>query len=401
MPSKFRPVVLGQSCFCIGSLRLHLSRAPLVLPTSTVHHQLATWYQHLRLATYQNPKVSAMGSFSLFCNFPVELQLAIWEFAAIQPETPEPEVCLAWPLNLDELSPFEVPVLPFTVDTAWPGIAHACRASREVFLASRSVRFSPVAGFAVPYRRFIPAIDTLYCGRAQIGGVFGFLTRPKNLHVARDLRHLAVELSITVAVERIGQLIYQHVACLRTLSIVVPSTMDNTSHEQHVPFLPPKRRCRLRDIPSEILNRMKIMESRRSLTPVQEYLHERRDAMETWVRDQVHVYEWAKREGTAWSTEDSCFSGLEIKAQTFVEYRSTNNQEQWVEVCQDRLLGKDGWTAPRPRRIEAADRKNPEEYRVLDDDSGLPGLEEYRADLVRLYGLVAHAVEVDHMNEVE
>lgn len=78
-----------------------------------------------------------MASFPQFSRLPVELQLAIWELAVADPQ---PEVCIAWPMNIDaEASiPPEEPALPFTVDTAWP---------------------------AVPYRRFIPAIDTLYCGR--------------------------------------------------------------------------------------------------------------------------------------------------------------------------------------------------------------------------------------------
>ena len=331
-----------------------------------------------------------MESFSLFCHFPGELQLAIWEFAAIQPDIPEPEVCLAWPLNIEyDSRPPEDPVLPFTVDTAWPGVAHACRASREAFLASsRAVRYSPAAGFAVPYRRFIPAIDTLYLGQAQISAVLRFLSRPENLHIARDLHHLAVELSTsgsTLLV--IGRQLREGLACpcIRTLSIVVPGTMDSPSHKLHVPFLPPERRCRLRDIPNETLNDIKIIASGKGLMmSLQEHLDRRWGTVHRWVRDHPlgpvvrhsAVDEWADHEGTAWSTENGWCVGLELKAQTFVEYRSINNQEQWVEVCQDRLLGEEAWPPPRPRRIAAADRKNPEKYRVLDDDSRMPSREE-------------------------
>ena len=194
-------VVLRQSCFCITLLsslaqqHSHLVNppaetcptplrcsplrwAPHVTSTPTIHHQLATPCNLPEPEHHQN---FAMESFSLFCHFPGELQLAIWEFAAIQPDIPEPEVCLAWPLNIEyDSRPPEDPVLPFTVDTAWPGVAHACRASREAFLASsRAVRYSPAAGFAVPYRRFIPAIDTLYLGQAQISAVLRFLSRPE------------------------------------------------------------------------------------------------------------------------------------------------------------------------------------------------------------------------------
>jgi hypothetical protein len=89
--------------------------------------------------------------------------------------------------------------------------------------------------------------------------------------------------------------------------------------------------------------------------------------------------------GTAWSTSDCCFSGLEIKAQTFVEYTMTeNNQGQWVEVCKDRLLGEhgiEGDVAPEPRHILVMDRKNPEQYRVLDDDNALYSTEEFKLTL--------------------
>ncbi|GAB1309947.1 hypothetical protein MFIFM68171_00157 [Madurella fahalii] len=57
---------------------------------------------------------------------------------------------------------------------------------------------------------------------------------------------------------------------------------------------------------------------------------------------------------------------------------------RWVEVCKDRLLGGDELeddAAPEPRRIPVTDRKNPEEYRVLDDDSGWYSTEEFKLTL--------------------
>ena len=106
-----------------------------------------------------------MASFLQFSRLPIELQLAIWELAV---PDPEPEVCIVWPMNIDDEAsiPPEEPALPFTVDTAWPAVAHVCHAAREAVLAPGAVRLrhSPAAGIAVPYRRFIPAIDTLYWG---------------------------------------------------------------------------------------------------------------------------------------------------------------------------------------------------------------------------------------------
>ncbi len=336
-----------------------------------------------------------MGSFPLFSNFPIELQLAVWEFAAIQPEPPEPEVCIAWPLDIEDDErgePAEDPVLPFTVDTAWPGIAHACHASREAFLASGAVGYSPTAALAVPYRRFIPTIDTLYWGQAQVFAMLNFFNRPWNLHIAQDLCHLAVELNAAaVAMDRIGELIRLRATCIRTVSIVVPGTMDSPSYKRWLGFLPPARRCRLRDIPNETLNEVRIgmFENDKNPIPLQEYLHERRGAIR--LRNPTRgraVPWWAEPEDTARNTEDDCFVGLEIKAQTFVEYAFTNNQVQWVEVCQDRVLDEDsGWPHPGPRRIAAADRKDPEKYRVLDDDSAMLSREEYVAELVRRFGV--------------
>lgn len=54
---------------------------------------------------------------------------------------------------------------------------------------------------------------------------------------------------------------------------------------------------------------------------------------------------------------------------------------------QDRLLGDEPEDdrAPEPRRIPVTNRKNPEEYRVLDDDSGWYSMEEYKLTLSQSY----------------
>jgi hypothetical protein len=177
---------------------------------------------------------------------------------------------------------------------------------------------------------------------------------------------------------------------LRTLGLVVPGTMDLPTPV--VPFLPPRRRCRLRKISDEGLDEITI-----SYVPflepgeinpmsLRKYLDKQRAGLDRHERHFV-VHE---DEGTTWSTRDRRFNGLEITAQTFVEYsRAENNQEQWVEVCkgQDRLLGikPEDRTAQIPRRIPPADRRHPGEYRVLDDDSGWYSMEEYRTDTEREY----------------
>ena len=327
-----------------------------------------------------------MAFFPLFSNFPAELQLAIW---ALGVPDPEPEVCIVWPLSIEQYSDKE-PALPLIVDTTWPAVAHVCRNARSAVLESGVLRLrqSPTAGFAVPYRHFIPVIDTLYWGRYQAGAMHRFLRQPENAIFARDLRHIAVELTATYPQSELAELIRQRAVFLRTLSVVLPTTTDSSSTAAS--FLPPARRCRLRDITGQMLHEIKLtqvpaLESHEKMPmPLQEYLDKRRGDLDSHVRKFAVLGD----EGTAWSTRDGCFSGLEIKVQTFLEYAmAEDNQAQWVEVCGNRLLGHhlDDDTAPEPRHIPVADRKNPEEYRVLDDDSGWYSTEEFKLTLQRGY----------------
>ncbi|KAK4099394.1 hypothetical protein N658DRAFT_498530 [Parathielavia hyrcaniae] len=329
-----------------------------------------------------------MASFPLFCDFPVELQLAIWALAL--PDL-EPEVCIVWPLQIMNFPiADEEPALPFTVDTAWPAVAHVCRTARQVAHTSRALRLrhSPNAGFAVPYRHFIPAIDTLYWGRNQAEAMYTFLLKPENASFARELRQIAVEVAGTYPHDQLANIIRQRAVYLKTLSFVLPSTQG--SHSTTLSFLPPARRCRLRHIPSSSWDEVKLARvtflraGERVPMPLREYLDKRRRDMEEYVRG----FNVQREEGTAWISRNGggSFSGVDIKAQTFVEYKTTvveNNrqQEQWAEVCQNRLLGgfelQDA-AAPHPRRIAVAKRKNPEEYRVLDDDSAWWSAEEFK-----------------------
>ncbi len=337
-----------------------------------------------------------MASFPLFSRFPVEIQLVIWEFAAAL--DPEPEVCVAWPLLIEQYTrPPEEPALPFLVDTAWPAVVHVCRVAREAALKSGAVqlRYSPVAGFAVPYRHFIPAIDTLYWGKFQTGAMRLFLYRPENASLARDLRHLSIDLSGWSPAFEVAKLIRRKLVDLRTLSMVFPATANVP--ETLLPFLPPARRCRLRTMSDKALD--EITMARAPLLRAEEsgplplslrtYIDKQRENFGRHVRE----FSVQGPEGTAWSTRDDSFSGLEITAQTFVEYRRTGDQEQWVETCQDRLVPRpgQGTTAPRPRYIWPEDRKRPEEYRVLDDDNSQCSLEENRAYIQRWQGQAPHS----------
>jgi len=337
-----------------------------------------------------------MAFFPLFCNLPVELQLAIWALAAAQ-DPPQPEVCIAWPLKIDDYpTAHDAPTVPFIVDTAWPAGVHVCRAAREVALGTLRLRHSPVAGFAVPFRHFIPAIDTLYVGLHQVIATLNFFGRPENAALARQMRRVAFEASCISGAEasHVATFIRQRAANLQSLSVVLPGTCDIPAYGML--FLPPARRCRLRDMPGETVDGLKVtkipvmdLEEHETLPmPLRVYFEKRRGDMARI----IHSLAVTGDEGTAWSDRDGTFGGLEIKAQTFVEYRyctANSPQEQWVEVCEERLLGKydlgheDGARAPQPRPVPPAARKDPEQHRVLDDDSGWYSWEEYRSTLPR------------------
>ncbi len=290
-----------------------------------------------------------MTSFPLFTLLPVELQLAIWAYAAV-PDL-EPEVCIAWPLKLEEYrNPPERPSIPFIVDTAWPAAAHVCRAARAAVFESGALRLrhSPAAGFAVPYRLFIPEIDTLFVGHYQAGAVLAkFFARPENARFARALRHLAVEV---YAAENhrsaLASFVRQQAANLRTLSIVLVSSA--VSKPCRGSFLPPARRCRLRDISGDALDNIAVKDvwasgyiPKRENMPLPMYLDFCRQRMDRHVHS-FPMVAWGG-EGTAWSPADNSFSGLVIKAQTFVEYAGAGSagdkEERWVEVCEGRMLG--------------------------------------------------------------
>ena len=334
-----------------------------------------------------------MASFPLFSSFPVEIQLAIWAFAAIL--DPEPEVCLAWPLNINEYNrPPEQPALPFTVDTAWPTVAHVCRAARDAALNSGAIqlRHSSLAGFAVPFRHFIPAIDTLYWGQFQAGAMYLFLKEPENANIARDLRHISLDLTGWYPLSDLAELIRQRAVDLCTLSMVLPNTANLPSAS--LKFLPPTRRCRLRTIPDSALDEITIARvaflraGESEPMSLRKYLEKQRGALDR------HVRGWPVHgpEGTAWSSKENSFSGLDVMAQTFVEYRCAllgDNREQWIEArnLENRLSASpQDDAAPNPRHIPVASRKNPEEYRVHDDDSSWYSYEEFIEDTGRLHG---------------
>ncbi|KAK3900563.1 hypothetical protein C8A05DRAFT_17150, partial [Staphylotrichum tortipilum] len=266
------------------------------------------------------------------------------------------------------------PAPPLLVDTAWPAIAHAARGAA---LASGAVRlrYSPTAGCAVPYRHFIPAIDTLYLAvRLQLLHMLRFLTEGGSSHIGRHLRHLAISMNTMSFSDRIPLFIWRKARRLRTLSIVFPGAMDLESSNQR--FALPERRCMLREMPDSALDQHMVAQELGETAP-----------RSFWqllgkVRETVGSRACLMFTGTKWtefpprSSRKDVRSGLEVKAQTFVEYsRAEDGRGQWVEVCRDRLLPSEG-LHPRPLNVVPEDYKNPEKYRVLDDDIGWWHLKE-------------------------
>ncbi|KXX79427.1 hypothetical protein MMYC01_203514 [Madurella mycetomatis] len=303
-----------------------------------------------------------LTSFTVFSKLPLELQLAIWEL--VIPD-PVPEVCITWPLYLERMRHDE-PIQPLIVDTAWPAVTHVCRTSRRAVLKSGQLRrrYSPTAGLDVPFRMFDPAIDTLYIGRWQTDVMVRFLVRPENAPLARALRHIAIETAAAYPPSDLAEVIRKSAIFLKTLSFLIPDLSD--SHRLHS-FLPPAGRFRLRDIPDDVVRRISLTGvpfvdplglATVSLPSWMEIIHRRMDE---------HVINWNVQgdEGTAWSTKDKSFSGVEFKVQTFVEYTMTADEGPRWERGSRELKNQQP-------NFELRERKNPEEYRVLDDDREPP-----------------------------
>ncbi|KAI9147285.1 hypothetical protein HJFPF1_13324 [Paramyrothecium foliicola] len=314
-----------------------------------------------------------MARFSFFSKLPLELQDAVWNFALANLEDPQPEVCLIWPLGIDSHNAIvEGPALPLTVDAPWPSIFHVCRASRE--FTERSgllrLRFSPVAGFAVPYRLFNPAHDTLYWSRGQANAMDVFFKQPMNEELARSLRHIAVEIGVNFPPSILTELIRERAPHVRTLALVLADTAESPSIKQR--FIPPARRCRLKDIPDKVLKATTVTD-----VPFLEPEMKRRQSLDAFLKAMLsemdyHVREFGitedeetGNEATAWSSADQSFTGIIFKAQTFVEYSGS----EWVEVCGSRKFDLDSRESPE-NSIAVKDRQDPEKYRVLDDDCG-------------------------------
>ncbi|KAK3897250.1 hypothetical protein C8A05DRAFT_19951, partial [Staphylotrichum tortipilum] len=148
------------------------------------------------------------------------------------------------------------------------------------------------------------------------------------------LCHLALEISAPFSPSDVAEVIRKRAIYLGTLSLVLPSTMNRRSPVML--FLRPACRYRLRNVSDDPLDKITIAEvpflreGGTQLMPLRKCLDHQRAALDRHVRD------WSVRgdESTAWSTKDDFFSGLEITAQTFVEYCCTGAESNKAKIDQ-------------------------------------------------------------------
>ncbi|KAK0729579.1 hypothetical protein B0H67DRAFT_2593 [Lasiosphaeris hirsuta] len=320
-------------------------------------------------------KATKIQAFEVFPQLPAELRLMIWESAAASHPT-SPEVCVAWPFFLRHDDPLQ----PLFVDTDWPPLLHACAEARIAALKSGyfRLRFSTSAGLHVPFRAFNPAIDTLYWGQHQ-HAIYSKLAEARNSRLAASLRHIAIPSSAFCSGgsrDALARLIQDYSPRLRTLTIVFAHSSPTADNWIREGFMPPARRCRLREIPSAVQDTMTVRGSTyyngshnpECRTGLRFYLTRQVYDLNNGGLARVGLTPLRGGPGYAWDLVTATFKGLDVKAATFVEYTMARRgkKAEWVEVCRDRKLGRNselmsphyvhsssvGWDAETLRVIE-------------------------------------------------
>ncbi|KAM7189333.1 hypothetical protein V8F33_010112 [Rhypophila sp. PSN 637] len=407
------------------------------------------------------------ATFTPFPRLPIEIQDAIWTIhLLLQP--PDPETCIISPPVLNaprhehgycnqalRLSEGQRscncviesgPILPLTVDTSWPAIAHLSRSSRSFFFRSaesglfkslgirNGLRLSRQAGnIHVPYRAFDPEVDTLYWSACQHQFMTSlFFHLPEHKVLAGQLRHIALELGVMfvhrVAQPHVDHLNFprhfiQHVApLLESVTYVLPgsharrydcmkSQVDESEkafqarrlnhYDQSAPwvpgleFVPPARRCRLTKLSDD-----KIMKIELNRLPGDILARARRagffrervsadgpeghDVSRRWLTMEEYMIVEARRnvQGTRADIQTAVFverqvadvGGGDTEVNDERGARESGLQERWVEVCGGRMVAYFGLES-QMSLVLTGERKDPEQYRVLDDDVGRFGNE--------------------------
>ena len=327
-------------------------------------------------------------------NLPLELRQEIWRFSLPTDDDDIPEVCIAWPLyagGARKIEPEEnfflggLPTRPFIVDVGFPVAMHVCRESRAFVTSKLSgVRFreSPAAECMVPFRHFRPELDIMYFSFWNGGQIIDQGGPRVSGHWWADLRHLALDANRAHAVS-LPEFILHYLPKLETLSVVLPDSSNNNT--VLVQSKPPTRRCRLRPIPRDTAQNMTLVmnywgqKQPRSLSDLTNEIHRVLDEEGKRHFDWVQGFKPLKLPYSGgFNPTTGSFENIHVSVLTFVEYHGTG---KWVEVCSDRKY-RDKWQdmdffsqseiAEDPSRyIPIANRRNPEEYRVNDDDGAL------------------------------
>ena len=292
-----------------------------------------------------------------------------------------PEVCIGWPTYLQGGQKLQEPYL---VDTAFPVLMHICRETRQFVLSPPTqyshfaprFRFSKEAGCKVPYRHFRPELDMFYITNWQYDEVLRMYEF--NHEIMRQSVHLAVEMALWSATSYwFNRFIFKHMPNIKTISVVFPSTDSKRYNFDLDAFQPPTKRCRLLQMeqPEEIMGTALMPSNIRGrLSPgnpsVQDWIDFRWEGAAERADFEwsgVYVHDEESYHGSAWDRKSQSYVGVTRAAFTFGQFkRSDEGEEEWEEVCQDRLHPQ-GYD---PKRVEMT--RDPMEWRVNDDEAWPP-----------------------------
>lgn len=331
---------------------------------------------------------TATGQFGMFGDLPPEIRLRIWLLTI--PDDEE-EVCICWPngpsTSFEEdaqFQPFDdLPVLPLTVDTAFPAAMHVCRESRALVQNTKlsGVRFraSYVARCMTPFRCFRPELDVLYVDNESVRHLM-LLVDPKSAadgrprlsseeqshcdaftDTLRRVRRLAIQAALGTAflsghMNTIYDYLWDHLdGPPEVLSLVFPCSTPYAWSGRRMPdqFAPPGTQCRLRSVPGLAEDeQLQISTYGRKVMTAREVVEEAHRQVEEDCSED--------RPG-----ERAMLDALQWRTQVFVERQPDGS---WTEACRDRMYA--GCHHPGSRDFVPVNRRpNPEMVRVHDADA--------------------------------
>jgi hypothetical protein len=304
-----------------------------------------------------------------FNRLPSRARALIYKHALPHDET---EVCLVWPLVLEE--EHRGPTLPLVVDIGFPALMHVSREARAFVLSDASgVRFrmSALAGFPVPFRAFRPELDTLYIGQSNFKWLANSIVDGR---VAKSILstapNIAVELTSSVPWDGMTNNIFEWTTALRNLFLVMPDLASIV--DVMGTFQAPHRRCKLK---------VATDDEKRAARITDQYMDLRNfDDIKTLCVEEVGVsYEGrfdespdgliiSERAGSdnIEESRNAPFVVVNIRPAVFVEWYNG----EFVSKGNERLF-MDG---ERPPYISPEFTRPPEEFRVNDLDANVEGI---------------------------